>query len=431
MFIQVKKSELQGFILVPGSKSHTIRAVLLAALADGKTIVENPLPSLDGLSALEVAKALGAKVEIENNKWIIEGTGNKPKVPQNIVDTGNSGTATYFAMGIAGILDGITVITGDEQIRRRPVLELVEGLRQLGVRAELTTGEKVGPPVIIKGPMLAGQVHMSGFSSQFSSAILLAAPLVEGEIDLKIENPLEKPYLQMTLDWVRKFGGRITMDSDYKHFTVQGRTSYRACQAVVPADWSGAAFPLVAGAITHSTIVVKGVDVDDCQGDKAVIQILLDMGADLEVDKEKRQVIVRGGKPLKARPRIDLSDIPDTLPALSVCACFAQGDTHFTGLGHVRVKETDRVAVMHDLLSRCGAQIEIGPDDMIVHGGHVLTGQVVDSHDDHRIAMAMTVCGLAAEGRMRVNHAECASVSFPDFYQKMNQLGAGIRINEE
>ena len=291
----------------------------------------------------------------------------------------------------------------------------------------MTTSERKAPPVIIKGPMQSGVVHMSGFSSQFTSAILLAAAMAEGKIEILIENPLEKPYLQMTVDWVRKFGGEITMSSDYKHFIVQGRKEYKSCPAIVPADWSGAAFPLIAAVITDSTVVIEGVDVDDCQGDKEVLQILLEMGADIEVDKDNMQITVRGGKPLKAKEVIDLSDIPDTLPALSVCACFAQGDTHFTGLAHVRVKETDRVAVMHELLTKCGADIEIGADDMIVHGGKPLTGCEVDSYDDHRIAMAMTVCGLAANGTMKVKHAECASVSFPEFYDKMNKMGAGIK----
>ena len=133
---------------------------------------------------------------------------------------------------------------------------------------------------------------------------------------------------------------------------------------------------------------------------------------------------------MKAKPVIDLSDIPDSLPALAVCACFAEGETHFTGLAHVRVKETDRVAVMHELLTKCGGDITIGPDTMTVRGGVGLHGQEVDSHGDHRIAMAMTVCGLAAAGKMTVKNAECASVSFPGFYELMNKIGADIKTYE-
>ena len=430
MFAEITKHDLNGSILVPGSKSHTIRAVLLAALAEGTTVIENPLPSLDCLSAAEVARALGAKVRIEQGRWIVEGTAGKPQVPDDVVNTNNSGTATYFAMGLVSLLDGITVITGDEQIRTRPVIELVQGLRELGARAELTKADKAAPPVIIKGPIHGGKVHMSGFSSQFSSAILLAAGLVDGQIEILIENPLEKPYLQMTIDWIRRFGGELEVSTDYKHFLVKGPRSYRACQAVVPADWSGAAFPMTAAVITGSTVVMPAVDVDDCQGDKEVLQILRQMGADIEVDKENMTLTVRGGKPLKAKPVIDLSDIPDSLPALAVCACFAEGETHFTGLAHVRVKETDRVAVMHELLTKCGADITIGPDTMTVRGGVGLHGQEVDSHGDHRIAMAMTVCGLAAAGKMTVKNAECASVSFPGFYELMNKIGAGIKTYE-
>ncbi len=430
MFAEIMKKNLNGRILVPGSKSHTIRAVLLAALAEGTTIIENPLPSLDCLSAAEAAKALGAKVDIEENRWIVEGTGGKPQLPENVIDTGNSGTATYFIMGIVSLLDGITVITGDAQIRSRPVLELVKGLRALGARAELTSEDRVAPPVIIKGPIHGGTVHMSGFSSQFTSAILLAAGLVDGEIEILIEKPLEKPYLQMTVDWVRKFGGELEAKEDYKHFIVRGPQKYRACKAVVPADWSGAAFPLVAAVITDSTVVMPAIDVEDCQGDKEVLKILLEMGADITVDKENMTITVRGGRPLKAKPVIDLSDIPDSLPALSVCACFAEGETRFTGLAHVRVKETDRVAVMHEMLKKCGADVEITADTMTIRGGRLLCGNEIDSRHDHRIAMAMMVCGLASSGRMLVKNAECASVSFPKFFELMNQMGAEIKIYE-
>lgn len=430
MFAEVVKQDLKGSILVPGSKSHTIRAVLLAALADGTTNIKNPLPSLDCLSALEVAKALGAKVEIRDNEWVIEGVSGKPEVPKDIINTGNSGTATYFAMGIVSLLDGITILTGDEQIRRRPVAELINGLKQLGVRAETTKDDRKSPPVIIKGPMHGGKVKMSGFSSQFISAILLASVLVDEEIEIEIEKPLEKPYLQMTVDWIRKFGGKLEMSDNYKSFIIKDCCMYKSCEAIVPADWSGAAFPLVAAVITSSDVVIDGVDIDDCQGDKEVLQILLDMGADITVDKENMQIRVKGTNKLIGKEDIDLSDIPDSLPALSVCACFAEGKTSFKGLSHVRVKETDRVFVMHELLTECGAKVEIGPDYMNVYGGETLTGKEVDSHGDHRIAMAMAVCGLASEGKMIVKNAQCASVSFPEFYEKMNALGANIQKYE-
>ena len=157
-----------------------------------------------------------------------------------------------------------------------------------------------------------------------------------------------------------------------------------------------------------------------------VVEHLIAMGADIEKDSDGHRLIVHGGKKLKSGLTINLNDIPDSLPALSVAACYAEGTTTFTGLAHVRVKETDRVAVMERELKKLGADVETGPDYMIVHGGKPLKGAEVESYDDHRVAMAMTVAGLFCEGEMRVNNAECASVSFPGFFEKMNAIGCGI-----
>ncbi|MEA4847819.1 MAG: 3-phosphoshikimate 1-carboxyvinyltransferase, partial [Clostridiaceae bacterium] len=175
-------------------------------------------------------------------------------------------------------------------------------------------------------------------------------------------------------------------------------------------------------------IVISGVDFDDCQGDKAVVDHLIAMGGNIGKDPKNKRMVVKGGTPLHGGLTIDLNDIPDSLPALSVAACFAEGKTTFINLAHVRVKETDRVAVMENELKKLGADIEIGPDHMIVNGGKTLTGAVVESHDDHRVAMALAVAGLFAQGETIVKDSECANVSFPKFYEKMNALGAGFEV---
>ncbi len=426
MFVKVKKSKLNGTIRVPASKSHTIRAILLGTMAEGKSVIDNPLDSLDCLSAVDIARKFGASVDLKDEKWVVEGLSGKLKVPEGVLYTNNSGTTTYFAMGMAALSDGIITITGDEQICRRPVLELAEKLRELGAKVEFNKKGSTTPPISIEGPIHGGELTFSGFSSQFISAILLVAPLMEGDTIIKVEDPLEKPYLQMTIDWIKRYGIDVVMKDDFHYFEVKGSSAYRAINSVVPADWSGAAFPLIGAAITDSRLKLEGLDVDDCQGDKEVLYHLKDMGVDLQIDKEGMSVTVLGASALKAKEEIDLSDTPDALPALALCACFAKGDTKFTGLAHVRVKETDRVSVMHELLTKCGANIEIGPDYMIVHGGNILKSGKVDSHGDHRIAMAMTICGLASEGEMIVQNAECASVSFPGYYEKMKDVGARI-----
>jgi len=431
MYSISKKASLQGEVIVPGSKSHTIRAVLLAAMAEGRSIIHNPLTSNDCLSALKAARAFGAEIIEEYGAWIVEGKGKNLHVPDNFIDTENSGTTTNFVASIAALLDGYTFITGDHQIRRRPIKPLVDALNELGAKAFLTRPGAAAPPVVIGGKMHGGRVSFSGFNSQFISGILLSSPLAEGDTEIIVENPLEKPYLQMTLDWMKLYGVVPSeASSDYKYFAVKGSQSYKAVESTVPSDWSAAAFPLIAAVTTPSEVVISGVDFDDCQGDKAVVDHLIAMGADITKDSKNKRMIIKGGTPLHGGLTIDLNDIPDSLPALSVAACFAQGKTKFINLAHVRVKETDRVGVMENELKKLGADIETGPDYMIVNGGKTLTGANVDSYDDHRVAMALTVAGLFAKGETKVRDVQCASVSFPRFFELMNEIGANIVLVE-
>lgn len=427
MYCTSKKTALKGEIFIPGSKSHAIRAILLSTMAKGTSVIKNPPHSSDVLSALSCAKLFGAKVTEDQGNWIIEGMDGKLKTPDDVVNTGNSGTATTFLIAMSALTEGYSVITGDYQIRRRPQKSMVDTLNELGAQAVISRPDCAAPPIIVKGPLKGGTAHLSGFSSIFVSGTLATAPLSENGVTIEVEKPLETPYIQMTIDWMRRYGVELSENSgDYRHFRVEGGQKYLASENSIPADWSSVAFPLVAAVTTPSEVSICGVDFDDCQGDKMVVEHLIAMGADIEKDRENGRLIVHGGKGMKSGLTINLNDIPDSLPALSVAACYAEGTTTFTGLAHVRVKETDRVAVMERELKKIGADVETGPDYMIVHGGKPLKGAEVESYDDHRIAMAMAVAGLFCEGEMRVNNAACAAVSFPGFFEKMNAIGCGI-----
>lgn len=427
MITKVKKSVLQGDAMVPGSKSHTIRAVLLATMSKGTSYIHNPLPSLDCKSAMHVASCFGAKTEIQNGLWIVEGVGHDLKVPDNYVDCGNSGSTAYFSASIAALTDGYTFLTGDAQIRRRPIQPVLDAINQLGGTAFCSRPGVNACPAVIKGKMKGGTVRFNHSLSQFVSSVMMAAPMLENDTEIINSDPLEKPYLQLSIDWMRRYGVELAENSgDYTRFKISGGQEYKPAESTVPSDWSGVAFPLVAAIVTDSQVNICGVDFNDSQGDKAVVDHLIAMGADITKDTENGRLIVKGGKQLNSGLTIDLSDIPDSLPALCVAAAYANGDTTFTGLGHVRLKETDRVAVMQSELTKVGACIETGSDYLIVHGGRKLTGTDVDSFDDHRVAMAMTVCGLFSEGEMTVHNSECAAVSFPTFFEVMSGLGANL-----
>ncbi len=433
MFAYSKKGSMHGTLAVPGSKSATIRAVLFGMLADGTTVIHNPLPSKDGLAALKAARDFGAEVIVDeaSNTWTVKGLNGKPNVPENVLDTMNSGTTTSFVTGICTLLtDGYAVITGDEQIRRRPWRHETNALKELGATCIHTRPDCDCPPLVIQGPLHGGTCHLPGFNSQHISGILAPAALLPaGEsVDIEVENPLEALYVQLTIDWLKKFGVTVENSKDYKHYHIEGGQKLKACECLVASDWSGVAFPLVAAACTDSELTITDVDFEDSQGDKAVADILIRMGADIEKDLEGHKLVIHGGKPLHGVD-IDMNLIPDSLPALSVAAAYAQGDTHFSSLAHVRVKETDRVAVMQEVLTACGADVDITADSMTVHGGKPLHGAEVSSHDDHRVAMAMAVCGLLLEeGEMKIGNPECAAVSFPGFYETMNKAGAGFEL---
>ena len=436
MFSVSTQSSLKGEITVPGSKSHTIRAALLSAMAEGVSVIHNPLASGDGLSALQAACSFGARVDARKDTWVIEGTGGSLALPDNVLDCGNSGTTTIFAMSLASLCDGFTVITGDEQIRRRPVAALTGALNALGAQAFCTRPACDSPPVVVKGRRGGGEARFSGFNSQVVSSTLLASPLVNGRTVILVEKPLEKPYLQMTLDWMKRYGAAIASRADdYTRFVVEGGGAYTACESVIPADWSAAAFPLVAAVCAPSEVTLCGLDFGDSQGDKIVVDHLIAMGADIAKDEAGGRLLVRGGKPLAGGAVINLNDIPDSLPALAVAACFTRGATTFTGLAHVRVKETDRVAVMQAELAKFGAEVQTTADSMTVRGSFAagerpLHGAEADSHGDHRIAMALAVAGLACGGQTRVQGAECADVSFPGFFALLSSVGASIKLHE-
>lgn len=430
MRAHVSRHQLEGRLSVPGSKSHTIRAVVISTLSEGESYIKNPLPSADCLSSIKACSAYGARAEIGKDLWTIHGVGRNLVVPADVVDAGNSGTTLYFVTAMAALLDQWSVLTGDWQIRRRPIRTLLRGLEELGATAFTTRRDVDAAPVAVRGPLHAGTVRMSGKLSQYISAILLSSPLLEGTTRIELEDVREKPYLQMTVDWMSRQRVKIDYDREkYRFFEVKGPQAYRTVDTRIPSDWESVAFPLVAAAVTNSRVTIEDLDLDGNQGDAVIVDILKEMGARIEVDHATRSLTVTGGSKLHGIT-VDCSDIPDAVPILSVAGCFAEGVTRLTGVEMVRAKETDRVAVMCRELTKMGAHIEEDPDKMTIHGGRQLSGAVVASHDDHRVAMSLAVAGLFAQGETVITEPECVSVSFPGFYEIMNRVGAGYVVGE-
>lgn len=428
MTAKIIKSSIKGEMTVPSSKSHTIRAVTIAIMAKGKSIIRNPSNSRDCKAALEAAKLFGVKYIIEENKWILEGSSTGIKVPDNIIDVDNSGTTLYFMTAVASLLPDWTVFTGDSSIRSRPITPLLEALEKLGAIAMTTRSNINSPPAIIKGPVHSNTVKVKGNPSQYISSLLLISPMLEGTTIIETDDPKETPYIDMTVDWMRKTGIIVNYDEiGHKHFEVTGKQSYNPFDMTISSDWSGVAFPLVAGLTTESELVINNLDFDDKQGDSKIVEFLQNMGADIKVDIPNNRLKVKGGNELRGIS-IDCSNNPDTVPILSVVGCIAKGVTTLENVAGVRAKETDRIFVMEEALTKMGAKIETEHNKMTIYGGKPLKGGLLDSYNDHRIAMALSIAGLFAEGETIVKNPECVSVSFPNFYEKMNHIGAGFVI---
>ncbi|MHB0913012.1 MAG: 3-phosphoshikimate 1-carboxyvinyltransferase [Armatimonadota bacterium] len=415
MNLSIEKSNLSGRVRIPASKSHTVRAVAIGSLAEGTSRVTNPLVSADALSAVRAYHGLGAEIET-GEVWAI--TGGKPQVPENVLDVGNSGTTLYIAMGSAALADGWSIFTGDEQIRARPAEPLMEALAGLGAQTFSTRGNG-RPPLAVRGPMRGGKITLNGSkTSQYLTSLLVNCPLAEGDTEIEVRNAVEKPYTEMTLAWLAEQGIRFERYG-FERFVVHGGQSYRAFEKSIPGDFSSATFFLCAAAITGSELLLLGLDMNDTQGDKAVVDMLAAMGA--EIEQQDGGIRIKGGK--LTGGEFDLSGTPDALPAMAVTACFAEGETRLVNVAQARLKETDRICAMRRELTEMGAEIEERLDGLVIRGG-ALKGARVHGHGDHRIVMALAVAGLAAEGRTEIDTAEAMGITFPNFVQLMRSVGA-------
>lgn len=423
----IHKNEIVGELIVPGSKSHTIRALIIAALTGGRSVIKNPLNSDDCKAAMKAIEQFGAGCTVKDEEWVVNAPSGGLKTPDNVIDVGNSGTTLYFITSIASLLSDWVVFTGDNSIRRRPATPLLDALSQREVTTFTTKSGSKSAPFIVKGPMKAGKVKVAGNPSQYISSLLLASPMCEGTMRIESDNPMEIPYIEMTLDWMKKTGIDVSYDEEgFKWFEVKGVQKYQPFTRTIPSDWSSVAFPVVAGLAEGSEILINNLDFNDKQGDVRVIDYLIAMGANIK-KRSLGSLVIKGDRKLKGI-NIDMSSTPDALPILAVVGSIAEGTTVLDNVAGARMKETDRVAVMAEVLTKMGVDVKTEENTLTIFGGKPLHGAEIESYGDHRIAMAVTVAGLYAKGETVINDAECASVTFPGFYEKLNGLGAAIRL---
>ena len=425
MKLVVEKTEkLEGEITIPGSKSHTIRAVIIASLAEGTSKLINPLKSADTLAAVKACKSLGAKINTDNDKeWIIDGFNHTPHNPEDIINMANSGTSLRLITGIiAALCDFEVTLDGDESLQSRPIQPLLKSLNELGAEA-LSINNNGYCPIKIKGKMIGGSTEVLGITSQYISSLLIACPLLEEDTTITLVSPNEIDYIKMTLKWLDEQEIKYEATEDLTKFKISGNQKYKSFEKEIPADWSSAAFPLVGAAITQSNILIKGLDINDVQGDKAIIDYLKKMQADITIEENGIRI---KGKQLQGQ-ELDINNTPDALPALSVLGCFAEGTTTLINVAQARIKETDRIKVMAEELSKIGADIKEREEGLIIHKSE-LKGNKVRGRNDHRIVMALSLAGLISGGKTEITTAESIDVTYPTYIKSMKALGAKMEV---
>lgn len=425
MRLVCQRSRLSGAVDIPGSKSHTIRAVAVAAMADGQSRIESPLASADTLAAVDAYRALGAEIDATRPEvWLVRGFAGHPQAPANVIDVRNSGTTLRIAAGSAALISkGLAVFTGDDQIRRRPIGPLAQSLNDLGASVTSTLGNSCAP-LVVGGRLRGGKTSIEAVSSQYLSSVLMCCPLADGDSEIDVPLLNEKPYVHITLDWLERSGIRVERN-ELRWFRVPGKQQYRPFSRRVAADFSSATFFLAAGVLGDNDVLVRGLDMNDPQGDKAVIDYLRQMGAQIDIQPEG--IRVRPGQ-LRGR-EIDLNATPDALPMMAVVGCFAHGRTSLVNVPQARLKETDRIAVMTAELSRMGAKIHERPDGLEIEESRLKPAEVY-GHHDHRVVMALAVAGSAVEGQTIINTVEAMEVTFPTFVDCMSQLGARLSLEQ-
>lgn len=424
MIIQSARARLHGSVSIPSSKSHTVRALVFGLLGSGVSTIRNPLDSGDTRAALATVQALGAEVEV-GKAWTIRGVDGRIEPPENVIDVGNSGTTLYIAMSIAALASGHTVFTGDAQIRRRPAGKLLAALRDLGATAFSSRGNGCAP-LVIGGALRGGTSTIECPTSQYLTSLLIALPLAEQGSTIHVPLLHEQPYVHMTLKWLDSLGIELKAEPDLSRFDLPGGQRYPNFDRTMAGDFSSATFFLCAAALTGGDVLLEGLDLNDAQGDKAVLDYLEAMGATIAPEAEGLRVTADG----LTGTELDLNATPDALPAMAVTACFARGETRLVNVPQARLKETDRIAVMATELKALGADVEELDDGLVIRESQ-LRGMRVHGHDDHRVVMALSLAGLVTDEPVEVDSAKAVAVTFPDFPERMAALGAHMAVIDD
>lgn len=419
-----RKKGLHGEITVPGDKSISHRSIMFGAISKGLTEVHNFLTGADCLSTISCFQKMGVAIDVDGNHVLVHGNGLRGlNAPQDVLDVGNSGTTTRLISGILAAQNFDCTLDGDNSIRKRPMRRIMTPLQKMGASIESLSGNDCAPLFIQGQPLKGIQYHSPVASAQVKSCILLAGLYADGETSVT-EPELSRNHTELMLG---SFGADLTTNG--KTATIRPAQELYGQKIQVPGDISSAVYWVVAGLITpDSQLTIRNVGLNPTRD--GIIEVCKQMNGQISISNEHMEGGEKVGditvktSDLKGTT-IGGSVIPrliDELPTMALLACFAEGDTIIKDAQELKVKESDRIAVMVENLTKMGADVEGTEDGMIIHGKCNLKGTVIDSNLDHRIAMTFAIAGINADGTTKIQGAECVNISYPAFYEDLARL---------
>ena len=421
MKCKIEKSKLSGQIICPANKSYTHRAIFLSALSDGKSIIKKMLNSNDTNATISACRAFGVEVDESDDTVTIENSIGST-IQGSMINAQNSGTTIRIATAIAALSGGTTELTGDNSLKKRPMKPLLDSLEELGITTESDSGK---PPIIIKGKIHGNKVNIKGdISSQFISALLIIAPRLENGLTIEIDgNVVSKPYIDLTITTMKKFGADVKTIEPYKKYSITHQIN-KPTTFTIPSDFSNLALLLSANILLGDNLKIK-INLGELpQGDEEIVDILEKLGVNVTLDGEtittKSPDLLDGGK-------FDLSNTPDLLPALAILVLKCKNQIEIHNVKHARYKETDRIAIICNELKKVGIIVSESDDGMTLKKGDIRSGVELDSHGDHRLFMAFSILAMFI-GDCVVTDPDSASVSYPNFVSDMQNCGGRMSI---
>ena len=417
--LQIKKNTKKAVELIaPPSKAHTLRAFFLAGLSKGNCLITNPLMGEDQQIALDCLRAIGVSVKKKSSSIEINGINGKPNIKKASINCGNSGVSLRFITSIIALSEkGFSVIDGDDNMRKRPIKDLVDALKILGIKIDYLENEGFPPIKIHGGSFQGGRTKIDGNkSSQFLSSLLIAGACSKKGLEIEVLGELvSKPYIDITIDLMKKFGVSVK-NKDYKTIIVKGNQVYSCDELKIEGDYSNSSYFFMAAAICKIKVSVSNLNPNSAQGDKIILEILGKMGCKVTQYSDMYMVF---GQDLRGIT-IDMVNYPDLVPTVAVTAAFAQGKTQILNVGHLKHKESDRFKSITNELMKMGIEANQAGNDLIVIGGNP-KGAIIETYDDHRIAMSFGVTGLVVDD-VQIKNPNTVAKSFPNFFTELNKF---------